>query len=464
MVLRRTSPAADGGASPMLQRGQVMPVPNPTTPYWRTELHPIDEHRSTEQLPKDCDIVIIGAGLSGVAAAYHLISKAGSNLPSIVLLEARQVCSGATGRNGGHCKVKTATLLGVARDKGVAAANEFAAFVDRQIQALKHVVGEEDLDCEFELRRSYDVFLDPEEAATVRKQFQAAVKEGQEWTRSRSLVEGKHLEQITSLRGAQLAISCSICSFWPYKLVTQLLAKLVESGTINLQTSTPVTGVTQAIDGSNIVETNRGRPRASKVIFATNAYTSGICTTFTGRIVPTNSTAVHITPSNGPVHPHLSQTYNIGYRADRVDYLNPRPDGGIVIGGGQWAYRDDRSRWYNDWDDSKLLPEVMSHFEGLMQRHFLGWESSSAEIDHRWTGIQGITPDGLPFVGEVAGQQGKQYVLAGYNGGGMAMIFLCAEGVAEMIVNGRSYEETGLPIMMESTAKRMRGRFEVRHG
>ncbi|OQN97528.1 hypothetical protein B0A48_16681 [Cryoendolithus antarcticus] len=457
MVLRRTPTAVGDGASPSLSHGQVMPVPNPTTPYWRIELHPIDEHRSTEQLPKQCDIAIIGAGLSGVATAYHLIKKAGSNPPSVVLLEARQVCSGATGRNGGHCKAKTTTLLGVARDKGVGVANELAAFVDQQIQALKHLVEEEDLDCEFELRRSYDVFLDPVEAATVRKEFQAAVREGQEWTRTRSLIECKHLEQMASMSGAQLAISCSICSFWPYKLVTQLLAKLVESGAVNLQTSTPVIGVGQVIDGSNVVETNRGQLRASKVIFATNAYTSGICPTFTDRIVPTNSTAVHITPENGPVHPHLSQTYNIGYQADRVDYLNPRPDGGIVVGGGQWTYRDDRKRWYNDWDDSKLLPEVMSHFDGLMQRHFLGWDSSGAEIDNMWTGIQGITRDGLPFVGEVVGQQGKQYVLAGYNGGGMAMIFLCAEGVAEMIVNGKPYEDTGLPMMMKSTAGRLRG-------
>ncbi|OQO03359.1 hypothetical protein B0A48_11617 [Cryoendolithus antarcticus] len=253
MVLRRTPQATDDGAPPISSHGQVMPVPNLTTPYWRTELHPIDEHRSTEQLPKQCDVAIIGAGLSGVATAYHIIKKAGNT------------------------------------------ANELAAFVGRQIQALKHVVEEEDLDCEFELRRSYDVFLDPDDAATVRKEFRKAAKEGQEWTRSRILIEDRHLEQ----------------------------------------TSTPVTGVTQAADGSSILKTDRGQLRAAKVIFATNAYTSGICPTFTDRIVPANSTAVHITPKDGPVHPHLSQTYNIGCQADRVDYLNPRPDGGIFVRGGQ---------------------------------------------------------------------------------------------------------------------------------
>jgi myosin-crossreactive antigen len=75
------------------------PVANATVPYWRTELHEIDSHRSTEDLPADCDIVIIGAGLAGVSTAYFLLDGNPSP-PSIVLLEAREVCSGATGRNG----------------------------------------------------------------------------------------------------------------------------------------------------------------------------------------------------------------------------------------------------------------------------------------------------------------------------------------------------------------------------
>jgi glycine/D-amino acid oxidase-like deaminating enzyme len=47
--------------------------------------------------------VIIGAGYSGVSLAYHLykqLSHADQPDPAITVLEARQICSGATGRNG----------------------------------------------------------------------------------------------------------------------------------------------------------------------------------------------------------------------------------------------------------------------------------------------------------------------------------------------------------------------------
>lgn len=79
---------------------QMLPVDNATVPYWRTELHALDEHRTTEKLPTECDIAIIGAGMTGVATAYHVSKLAGDKPPSVVILEARQLCSGATGRNG----------------------------------------------------------------------------------------------------------------------------------------------------------------------------------------------------------------------------------------------------------------------------------------------------------------------------------------------------------------------------
>lgn len=82
-----------------LNMDKIYPVENATVPYWRSELHEIDIYRSTAELPEECDIIIIGAGLSGVSTAHFLLEDNPSP-PSVVLLEARQICSGATGRNG----------------------------------------------------------------------------------------------------------------------------------------------------------------------------------------------------------------------------------------------------------------------------------------------------------------------------------------------------------------------------
>ena len=86
----------------------------------------------------------------------------------------------------------------------------------------------------------------------------------------------------------------------------------------------------------------------------------------------------------------------------------------------------------------------------------MGWENSDSKIDSIWTGIQGLTADERPHVGEVPGKEGRHYVLAGFNGGGMAMIFLCAKGIAQMISKEEVYETTALPMMFKTTRERLK--------
>jgi glycine/D-amino acid oxidase-like deaminating enzyme len=61
-------------------------------------------------LPEIADVVIIGSGITGISVAHSILedndtwTDASNALPKprVVMLEARDFCSGATGRNGGH--------------------------------------------------------------------------------------------------------------------------------------------------------------------------------------------------------------------------------------------------------------------------------------------------------------------------------------------------------------------------
>jgi monoamine oxidase len=78
------------------------PAPCPLEPFWRISPHKLDRHRSTHDLPATADIVIIGGGFAGASIAHHVLpqSVSAQTPPSILILEAREACSGATGRNG----------------------------------------------------------------------------------------------------------------------------------------------------------------------------------------------------------------------------------------------------------------------------------------------------------------------------------------------------------------------------
>lgn len=82
-----------------------LPVHDPTIPFWYENPDEFHNHRTTEALPAFSDVVIIGAGYAGISTAYHLVKdEEASNKPSVTILEARGVCTGATGRNGGHLR------------------------------------------------------------------------------------------------------------------------------------------------------------------------------------------------------------------------------------------------------------------------------------------------------------------------------------------------------------------------
>ena len=54
--------------------------------------------QSDAELPLTADYVVIGSGISGTCISWFLLEQ--NPQLQVVVLEAREVCSGATGRNG----------------------------------------------------------------------------------------------------------------------------------------------------------------------------------------------------------------------------------------------------------------------------------------------------------------------------------------------------------------------------
>ena len=71
------------------------PVANPTRPLWTHPAAQLPVERP-DSLPEHADVVIVGSGITGTSFAYNLLAL-NSDL-KIVMLEAREACSGATAR------------------------------------------------------------------------------------------------------------------------------------------------------------------------------------------------------------------------------------------------------------------------------------------------------------------------------------------------------------------------------
>jgi glycine/D-amino acid oxidase-like deaminating enzyme len=64
-------------------------------PYWlQNPSYVLLGRRSTPDLPHTADVIVVGSGITGAFAARELVAKG----RSVLMLEAREACWGATGR------------------------------------------------------------------------------------------------------------------------------------------------------------------------------------------------------------------------------------------------------------------------------------------------------------------------------------------------------------------------------
>ena len=105
MTIRKLTPTetetltgtAEGGGTLALPPAGL-PSRNPTKSYWLKDPSPaLLGHRGTAELPATADVVVVGSGITGAFAARELMMAMGEGA-EVVMLEAREVCWGATGR------------------------------------------------------------------------------------------------------------------------------------------------------------------------------------------------------------------------------------------------------------------------------------------------------------------------------------------------------------------------------
>lgn len=66
----------------------------------------------------------------------------------------------------------------------------------------------------------------------------------------------------------------------------------------------------------------------------------------------------------------------------------------------------------------------------------------------------GYSSDLMPYVGDVPNKLG-QVIIAGFSGHGMPQIYLAAKGISEMLRDGKTFEQTGLPKVLKPTTGRL---------
>ncbi|SPO06698.1 uncharacterized protein DNG_09392 [Cephalotrichum gorgonifer] len=443
-----------------LKLGQTqsdLPSPNPTSSYWHREPR-LQGHRTTAELPAKTDVVIVGAGITGAFAARFL-SGAGRD---VVLLEAREVGWGATGRNGGHCQPNI-----------YASKPHIAAFELRNYHFLRETVRAERVPCDWVSAPGVHAFYSRDLVSLAAERLERLAELHPSLAEAARLVTDRPaLERLGVPAALGAVVQEYAASLWPYKLVAWVLEDLLlrrssGAGGFNLQTGTPAVDI-QRHGGSWIVHTPRGQIAAGSVLVAANGYTSRVIPRFTDVIVPVRGQVASLAPA-WRVDSPLSHTYVfLGQwgSASMDDYLVQAAGGSreLVYGGGRTL---GTGKGWGISSDEKVDPVVAAHLRrnlndvlGTPGGGDGGGEDEDKEMpaSYEWTGIMGYSADAHPWVGELppslVGGPGV-FVCGGYTGHGMPVAALSARAVADMMCGGDGGGDDLLPPEFRVTEERI---------
>ena len=366
-------------------------------------------------LPEIVDVVVIGAGFTGLSAARTL-ARGGAN---VAVLEAQTIGWGASSRNGGM--VLTGLKLGVNKLislYGRERTQQMYAASLATIDCVEKIVGDEQIDCDFSRCGHLEV-------ACKQKHFDDYSRQAEVIAR-----EFNHELRIVPRHELQSEIGSSIyyggmvdevsAGLNPARYVAGLALAAMKAGAAIFENAAVVKIEPAARQGTQgwRVTTSRGTVWARDVFVGTSGYTGPATPALRKKLIPIGSyiittemlpqaLALELSPCNRMIYDSKNYLY----------YYRLTPDDRILFGG--------RAAFFPETADSiRQSAEILRR--GMIEVYP---QLRDVRVEFVWGGTLDFAFDIMPHAGQMDGI----YYAVGYAGHGVAMATWQGQQIAKMI-------------------------------
>lgn len=358
---------------------------------------------------QQADVVIIGAGYTGLSAAHH-IAKSGL---SPIVLEAIRPGWGASGRNGGVITAKfRLSFREIDAAHGRAVAKRMYEIAHESTDMVEELVSEFGI-TSANLTRTGQV-----KAAHSETALKAAIDEANWMTREMGSAEVRILDKggVREETGSDIFVGGVLNpgsgGIHPLNYLRGLADGVARRGVALFQES-PVIKLRHE-GGGVVAETPRGAVRAKQAIIATNSYSD-----------LTNATA------------HLQRTL-VPFRSALIatERLPRNLAGQLMPTGRTYTETKRMMRWFRMVDNRVIFggrgafgkEDSQAAFDAL-RKAMVGIfpELADVPLEYKWSGLVAMTLDSVPHIGRL---DDRTLVSLGYNGAGVAMSSLMGRYLA----------------------------------
>jgi len=362
-------------------------------PYWWEDFPAFEDQPA--EMPTECDVVVVGAGLTGCSAALTL-AKAGQN---VIVLDAQRPGFGASTRNGGMIGGGyRLSLEEMSAKYGPETANKL--LVESHIDSLEFAVSrirDEGIDCDYhQYGRFRGMWNKAEYDATahglddLRKLVPVNI--------DMVAPQNQRAEIGSDLYSGGMLLH-DHGGIHPGKYLNGMLKAAVRAGA-KVFGHTTVDAVTST--GSDFeVSTDKGTIRAGSVLMATNGYTTRDFGELKRRMIPVSSFLIATEElPDGLVDDLMPARRMCVETRNRHCYFRLSPDSKRIVLGGRAAMNKVSAQ-----RSAKVLA-------GLLAQIFP--QLKGQKLTHSWTGQTGFTFSFMPQIGRFDGV----WHAMGYSGSG----------------------------------------------
>lgn len=345
-------------------------------------------------IPKETDIIVIGGGMSGCSTAYYL-AKGGFD---VAIIEQRSIASGASGRTG-SCLMQ---LDG--RNMTSERVKKRLPFVRSDVSLVRGLNEELEEDIELLCFGGIDIANSEDEAELLKGVVEVQEAGGDNETEFVDRDTLKEISPAISPNNYGAKYCKTDGTFSPIKLCWAYALIAHERYNTQLVLHTKVEEVIIKSGKAIGVKTNRGEIFASTwIINCTNAWSPWI--------IP----EIPIFPVSGVTAiteriPYIPVTSWESTYKEHYCYGTSQKSGNLIIGGLP-TYMPDSVEGH--FKEAASLEEL-ERFAGMLSALYPSLKRVS--FIRIWTGVMGMTPDRLPYIGPVPGFE-NYFINTGYSNG-----------------------------------------------
>lgn len=389
-----------------------MAQPFPLQPsLWAATASPVPETARLDT-STTADVAIVGAGYAGLSTALHLAERG----IRVVVLEAREIGFGGSGRNGGQVipglKYDPEELVGMfGKERG----ERLAAFAGGTADLVFDLIEKHAMD----VPRTRKGWI---QGAHIPAGLEQVRRRAEQWGE-----RGAPVRILDKAEAEQLLGSDRYVGGWvdgrgggiqPLSYARGLARAAQKAGAV-IHTDTPVTRLTRTNGRWAVACPGGGTVTADRVVVCTNGYTSGLWPRLHETIIPANSFQVATKPLSDDLRRSILPEGHVSSDTRKLLLYFRLDHTGRVLMGGRGPFREPKG--LGDW----------AHLERIVGKMFP--QLRGIGFDYRWCGRVAITKDFLPHLHEPAP---GLLIDIGCQGRGVGLQTAMGRAMAEYVATG----------------------------